>query len=229
MRNITAGFWLAAVCTLLAHAADRFWDTKPAAQWTVEEIRRLTTDSPWAKKVRSEAPSGGTQHAPVAAVRSVSTDEAIRTHTTPRVGGTILPTPEKSGTGGLAFYGEAVVRWESAEPIALANKLPFPDEFAGHYALSISGLPQQLVTAMISGGLNGFVGTNLTVQGRTPVIADFVLLTTDKRFLVFAIPKNAAEVRASDKTATFTMTCKGFTLKARFEPKEMTFRGRLAL
>src|SRR5258708_4629483 len=35
-------------------AATRFWDTKPASQWTPEELADLIGNSPWAKQVNAQ-------------------------------------------------------------------------------------------------------------------------------------------------------------------------------
>ncbi len=40
--------------SLGAMAAAHFWDSKPASQWTPEEIAELVANSPWAKQVSAQ-------------------------------------------------------------------------------------------------------------------------------------------------------------------------------
>lgn len=42
-----------------------FWEAKPPADWTVEELRQLLTDSPWAQPAEPSRPSPGTPLVPV--------------------------------------------------------------------------------------------------------------------------------------------------------------------
>src|SRR5215469_8925064 len=39
---------------LRAIAATRFWDSKPASQWSADEIAEMVGNSPWAKQVTAQ-------------------------------------------------------------------------------------------------------------------------------------------------------------------------------
>ena len=47
--------------------------------------------------------------------------------------------------------------------------------------------------------------------------------------LIFGFPKGALPLTAADKDVQFTMKLGPLTVKAKFEPKEMMFKGELAV
>jgi hypothetical protein len=124
---------------LYASGSD-FWDKKPPAEWSSDEIDRLITHSPWAKQVNAEvsASEGGGG----------------------RSGGMRLPGgigfPGGGGMGGGRMGGgragrgdrtgsapqyKGTVRWESAKPVLEALKTPLPESLADRYVISVSGFP----------------------------------------------------------------------------------------
>lgn len=44
---------------LLALSAKPFWETKPPAEWTDQQVRELISDSPWAQPAQSPLEAGG--------------------------------------------------------------------------------------------------------------------------------------------------------------------------
>jgi hypothetical protein len=50
IRKLVGVLGVAALSCAVLGAAD-FWETKPFAMWSDQELRQVTTDSPWAKKI----------------------------------------------------------------------------------------------------------------------------------------------------------------------------------
>ena len=62
----------------------------------------------------------------------------------PGIGGLSIPglgRKRGNGGGGAPSPYEGTVRWESARPILEAMKAPLPEAFAGHYVISVNGIP----------------------------------------------------------------------------------------
>src|SRR5579884_2333786 len=110
-------------------AAGEFWNDKEPAQWSADEIRRLLTDSPWA--------------------RPASAQSSVRK-------GDVMGFPGYGGTGRRGRHGgsgasvgqgvgfpsfSGVVRWQSAKPILEAVKKPLPASFHGHYVIVVANIP----------------------------------------------------------------------------------------
>jgi hypothetical protein len=69
----------------------------------------------------------------------------------------------------------------------------------------------------------------LTAKGRDPQSADVVLMTSDKQTIIFGFPKEAFPLAATDKDVEFAMKTGVMTIKAKFEPKEMVYKGALTI
>jgi hypothetical protein len=67
----------------------------------------------------------------------------------------------------------------------------------------------------------------LAAKGKDPQHADLVMQTSDKLTLIFAFPKDVLPLAASDKDVEFTMHAGPMTIKAKFEPKDMMYKGAL--
>ena len=114
-----------------------FWNAKELADYTDEEKESITTNSPWARTVRSDKPD-------LNGVNSAQGDGW-------------LPPPceifvywchvagREPGKGDakplLAFYGQVTVRWESAKPILQITGTHLPEEFRNYYVVAVTGLP----------------------------------------------------------------------------------------
>jgi len=218
--------------TALSFAKQEFWDLREPSDWTAAEVQIIATNSPWAKKTKAEVPPdsvkpmsdfdhGYSREAQAARSRGISNSGTAT--------GMSIPTPQAPKVGGVAFYGETLIRWESAPPIAAVMKIALPQD---KYSISVTGLPASLVQSLLSAGFTAFAGTNLKFKGQPPLALDSFFLSQDKRMLVFAFsPANqpAPQPPAADGNAIFTMNCRGLLMKTTFDLKTMTWRGKLAL
>ena len=286
-----AGFSL--LTTPLAFAASDFWNKKPFAEWSEQEIEQLKTKSPWAKKIRGEMAGGGGR------AGGGGGDEAggggrgggrggngglagggIASADSNGIGGGGGGRGGRGGGGGgggeFAAQGpEVVVRWESAGPLSDIKKEKMPKEIDGHYAISVTGLPQQMLMMAMMGGGRGRGGrggrdgagrdgggregagregapppeappedpaarqkamvarllqsVSLSAKGHDPQAAVMVLQTADRQSLIFGFPKKDLPIEAKDKDLVFTMKLGMMTIKAKFEPKDMSYKGALSL
>ena len=71
--------------------------------------------------------------------------------------------------------------------------------------------------------------TTLQVKGKDPVKAALFVRSENGQIMFFGFPKEALPVAAGDKDLMFTTRMGPMTLKAKFQPKEMMFKGQLAL
>jgi hypothetical protein len=298
----------------LAHAASDFWNKKPAAEWTDAEKEQLRNKSPWAKKVTSELTMGGG--------RRGGGGEGGGGGRGGRGGngglaGNGIAGAESNGIGGGGGGGgrggrggggdmgapgdfapsgpQVVVRWESAAPFGDASGDKLPKALEGHYAISVTGVPQQILMMALGGGRGGRGGrggdgrggdgrggdsrggagregsvgpapapaaagapdgaqgpeasapaedpaarqkamvarllqsVSLTAKGRDPQGAELVLQTADKQTLIFGFAQKDLPLDVKDKDVLFTMKLGPLTVKAKFEPKEMMYKGSLSL
>ena len=163
----------------------------------------------------------------------------------------------RGGRGGAAPLGgtggpqapEVIIRWESALPLLAATKSRLPPELENRYTIGVTGLPPQMILLGLTppGGrghmplpqdpaarqkaeINAILSeTSLTAKGHDPVIADVMLRTTDAQTFLFGFPKQDLPVTLSDKEVLFAMKLGILTIKAKFDPREMTFDGQLAV
>jgi hypothetical protein len=165
---LLAGAGVASWLPLGAATVD-FWNKKPPADWSTEEIDRLITKSPWAKPVKAQyAPGdepsrddggypGGTNtgggypgggnpgggYPGSGGGYPGGTGRSRGGIGIPGIGGIGIPGLGGKGRrgGGAVSPYEGTVRWESARPILEAMKSPLPEEFNGRYVISVSGIP----------------------------------------------------------------------------------------
>ena len=127
----------------------------------------------------------------------------------------------------------AVVRWESAAPIRDANKNKLPRDTSGSYVISVSGLAimSDLVGALGASGLENMKkGTSLQRTGKASIAPSSITMSFDEAdVLLFYFPNDASPISADDKQVIFQTKSQLFGLKAKFVPKEMLYRGKLAL
>jgi hypothetical protein len=109
------------------------------------------------------------------------------------------------------------VVWASAKPLLDALKSHFPPDFANHYVISISDLPQSVKGIM----------ADLQVKGKASVGAGGVEST--RAATLFAFSKELLPLSVGDKEVIFRLETDQFSIRARFDLKDMLYHGTLAV
>jgi hypothetical protein len=133
----------------------------------------------------------------------------------------------------------ALVRWESALPVAAAEKKTASPEAAQAYIISVSGLPsrQQNNAAeeeddraeRMSGVIKRY--TSLERKGKDPISPDHADFTedVDGGTWRFSFPRAGNAITVEDKDVTFMTKVGRTSLKAKFSLKDMLYKDQLAL
>jgi hypothetical protein len=200
------------------YANQDFWNKKDPDQWSSDEIRKLLTRSPWAKEVTAE--------------KVTKKAKPLRD---PKVGkaGTRLPGPvgipgESTEQTVTTYTG--TVAWESAAPVRAALKTPLPEEFAEMYVVSVGGLP--LVKARASRAALDRLRqvTTLEMKGRDPLEpAVTQQISENGSVFFFGFARKALELSKTEKDVTFVTHLNKLRFAAKFNPREMIYRGELAV
>jgi hypothetical protein len=204
-----------AACACAAKPPE-FWNTEDPGNWSSAEIQQLLNASPWAKPVNLHLPGSGPNPG--------TTRPAGRSGRYSRNSGPITaPDP------GLSPNFQGTVRWASAKPIQLALKLELPPEFAHHYVISVSGVP------VISGSSSDESYdalkqvTSLQAKGKDPIQPGIIQPDSkDTSTLLFGFLQQLVDV-SDAKLLSFSTAMGPLQVKARFNPKEMQYRGELAV
>ena len=123
---------------------------------------------------------------------------------------------------------EGVVVWESAQPILDARKKPLPKQFKDHYTLSVSGVPWLREVDKLFDQLRQF--TTLQPNDQPPVQPGAVLKAAGfPPAVLLGFSKDVLELSANEKSIHFVTEVGDIVLKAKFDIKEMRYRGHLAL
>jgi len=194
-------------------AGTPFWNAKDPSTWTDEEIVMLTSKSPW---VREAVPN-------------------IRSPDDP-TGGSVLGESGGKGMGQRRAPLTVYVRWESAQPILDALKATLPAEFEGHYVVSVTNLPLANVRRTGRGEVTTAddtldriqSGTTLQAKGRDPVEAG-IARRTHIGSILFGFLKDQLRLTPDDREIVFALNTQELSLKTKFDTKEMTYHGKLAV
>ena len=218
----------------LAFGASDFWNKKDPATWSGGDIRTLTTESPWAKAVAvaSRAQAGETFPGSSPAGSGLPGDPAIgspgQQANNPRMN--IPIGGADANTRGVEGRRPSVVtvRWESAEPIRDALKNSIPSVFDQHYVISVSGfqIPGAERAAMLE---QLKASASLQARGKDRVQPGVAQYSKDGSIILFAFLKELFPLTAADKDVQFTINTGDLSLRAKFDPKEMTYHGQLAI
>lgn len=202
-------------------AAGDYWSKKPASQWTPEDVERLLRDSPWAKAVNADFDTGAEGG--------------------PSIGrGGVVGPP----AGPLRRRESVRVVWESAQPVRDTKRLVIPRGFEDRYVLSAGEIPvgvmdrrnrpdnpnetaedkrRRMVDALASSAM-------LEARGKPPVQPGLVdLAPRTPATWLFGFSRELLEIGRDDREVVFTLKTAFVTLRARFEPKDMIYRGALAV
>lgn len=239
-RNVLlAGGLLSAASS--AFGTSGFWNKKQPSEWSAEEIEKLKTNSPWAKRTPLNLKT--TQ-----ASKNLSMDSGGSKGTFGGMRGADsngLSNGGGRGGGGAERKGtsEVTVRWESAKPMLGATKRILPPIFENSYAISVTGLPRAVLIVGLAGAGAAsdpadrqkasiqrlLAGTTLTAKGYDPRVAAFVVQSNDLASLIFGFEKGASPFSLDDREIVFRMELDIASIQARFEPKEMIFNGYPAI
>ena len=234
MRCTLAG----AVAVLLASAAltaADFWEEKDFTTWSPQQIDKMLTDSPWAKKAtivagepsRGRRSGGGFQSGGAG------------------VGGG-GGAARDSDAGGSEFQGvrriPVTVAWISALPVRQAiarlragvdapvlpddKRLPEDEAF---YVVAVAGMPTRVAQA---GALNEVLErTALKTKRKEPIKPADIRIVPESQQTVrveFVFPKSNA-IALDDKEVEFVTKMGDADIARKFTLADMTVRGRLAL
>jgi hypothetical protein len=194
-------------------AAGPFWDTRPASQWTAAEISGLATRSPWAKEVAAQ------YRASLEGMAPPPQSEPMQGRGEAKVGECgLVPC-------GAIMPGRVVVVWESAQPMREALHPLIPNQFNGRYVISVRGLEQEISLERLE------QGAELSAKGKSPIQTG-VVAQRNATYL-FGFSRELMPLDASDKDVRFSIktgpNLSATLVQATFNPKEMIYRGALAL
>jgi len=120
-----------------------------------------------------------------------------------------------------------VVRWESARPILDATGIPLSTDFRGHYVIGVTGL--QVPPAQRPGMLQILQGAAFLEKGKERVQPGVAEYSRDGATIFFGFSRELFPLTAADKEVQFEINTGDLRIRAKFELKEMTYRGQLAL
>lgn len=231
----TVGVWLLAGAAL---AAADFWEEKDFTSWSDREVRRMLTDSPWAKRVNIVM--GGLRG-----------EESSGYHVGPDpfgFGGTgVRSLPGEADTQQFAGIRRATVTvlWINALPVRQAvvravvgRDAPIPPDGRDYlaevdpfYTVAVVGLPPPF--ALLSRTLDAVrAETMLRRRDGPPVVPDQVILERDDDQSIralFRFPRTPA-ITLEERDVEFVTKLGPVTdIKKKFRLRDMRFGGRLAL
>jgi hypothetical protein len=201
----------AAACAFGAKPSD-FWNKEDPAHWTSAEIQRLLTDSPWAKGIDVHLPGEGP-----------GADPERSSGRRGRGSSGSVPNPE------LKPKFPGTVRWASAKPILMALKMELPHELAGHYVISVSGVPVISGTSADDSFEDLKQVTSLQIKGKEAIQPGIIQANPeDTSTVLFGFLPSMVEV-SGEKAASFSTKLGPLDVRAKFNLKEMHYRGELSL
>jgi hypothetical protein len=237
--------WRQSICLTVAAvsltAADPAWKSKPAAQWTEEDVRQILTRSPWAKEVSAvvtrrlteeQLREGGQMGQPT----GVGNEGVDPKGSGPKVSPNIF-----TGAGGDDRSARSLprpiilkVRWESALPIRLAEfKLPAaaPTVDGEGYRIAVYGIP--------GGGFKGdpkelgkplknFAALKRDGKKDVRPVSAEAFPWEDGMAVVYVFPFSA-EISPKDGHIRFEAQIGRIVVGHTFELSEMEFMGKLEL
>jgi hypothetical protein len=227
-----------------AFGASPFWNKKNKNEWSSDEIRSLTTKSPWAKEARIEYRKGlqpnfdGTPCGLAMPANEVANGTPVNQQAGVRMNVPLSGSgADASSASGARRGGDptipieataATVRWESAQPILDALKTSVPEDFEGRYVISVTGLPLQADPRAVPAAILKN-SSYLQAKGKEPAQPGVVRYTKDGSRILFGFAKDFLPLTAADKDVQFSVNSGDIQIRARFDPKEMTYHGQLAI
>jgi hypothetical protein len=239
----TAFFWLAGLLVAGVALGEDFWVKKEYTQWTEEEVRKVMTNSPWAKDVTVSAPPG-TVGGGVRGPQNSGIDVEGS-------GGGGRGRGGRGGRGGDADGGgggggEALLTlnmsWRSALPLRKAivksrigGSTEVPAEAQQllvkeqeEYVIVVSGVPARVARQIQDPArLNR---STLKAGKRAPVTPKAVDFQTRTQTVdvFFIFPKTEA-ITLEDKEVELDLKLGAMEAKRKFNLKDMVYNGKLEL
>ena len=216
--------WLAA-CAVLAGAD--FWEEKELTDWSDGDVRRMMSNSPWAKRITVVFP-----RAPRAAI-----DDSVRGAQRGRGGG--------GGFGGGDAFGAGpqsrlIVQWRSALPMrqALVRGRIGEGGAIDSAGRQLVALSPDAYFIVVSGLPRGFARNpaaleawgRLERRGKPPIrsLQAGPQPEGDGLALMYLFPRDDA-ITLEDEEVEFVTDIAGTTIERRFELEDMMVHGRLEL
>jgi hypothetical protein len=193
--------------------ASEFWNKRDPSTWTSDEVLLLATRSPWAKSARLLP----TPHRDRSSIQPGPAEAS---------GGLGRSGGRGSGPEPVIPVTEVTVVWESARPLVDAIKYKFPADFENHYVIGVNDLPSPRGAKRVNS--EGMMAT-LEARGQEPVGAGAVQPLQGGSAILFGFSRELLPLSVSDREVTFLLKSQEFSVKAKFDPKEMVYRGMLAL
>jgi hypothetical protein len=213
MTTMTRRHWvggLSIFATAKLFGASEFWNKRDASTWSSDEVLQLATRSPWAKTSRVLPKPGR--------------DRGSLQPTGPDIGAGGRSGNQKLGEIPVLPVAEVTVVWESAQPLLDALKSSFPSDFANHYVIGVNDLPKEELGRKVN--LESMTA-NLQVPGKDS--ADAGAIQQTREVVLFAFSKELLPLTPSDREVVFMLDTNQYSIRTRFDLKEMMYRGKLAV
>lgn len=226
---------LAFFAVALIAAADPSWRAKPIEQWTASDAKQVLTNSPWAKvtTVKAYIPKNEDQ---LRQAGRMGGGQGIGLQgLDPK--GFLLGSSTKRNNVHTGSVNTLQVRWESAEPVRLAElKIPnesAPDAWKGdYYAIAVYGVP--IAPDDLSNESNNWNLKKLATLKRDgkkdvkPIKIDVSAQSDKLSIVVYFFPRSAA-ITTDDEHVEFDARIGRLMLNQKFDTKEMLLGDKLQL
>jgi hypothetical protein len=213
-----------------------FWEKREYMQWTDSEVKKLLTDSPWAKDVSVTAPMAALGRG----------QRAVETNTDAESTGGGGRRGRGGGGGGGAAPSEAIVTinvsFRSALPMRKAlvrsrlgagatvppDALELLNKDQGEYVIVVSGVPAAMARAIQDPAL--LEKSTIRAGKKSPVVAAALNVQprTQTVDVVYIFPKSPA-ITADDKDVEVMLKVGPIEAKRKFNLKDMVYNGKLEL
>jgi len=207
------GTGLGLLATAELFGANQFWNKKEPSAWTTDEVLKLATKSPWAIVARV-LPNPGRDRG--------SFDSTAPDLSSGNAGG--RSGNNRLGDVAVIPVDEVTVVWESAQPLIDALKTTFPRDFANHYVIGVNELPRLEGNRKVN--LESMTA-HLQIRGKSSIDSGGVL--PSRNVTMFRFSKDLLPLSVTDKEADFVLETNEYSITARFDLKEMVYRGKLAV
>jgi hypothetical protein len=245
LAAMLAGTGLFLITPTFVFGASDFWNKKSKNEWSSDEIHILTTRSPWAKDVRIEyrkqlqpnfdgtpggltMPDNSTNNGlPPGLNQGARVNVPLGSNGADT--GSAVDNPRRGVNRNVPLEAmAATIRWESAQPVLDALGRALGEEFQGRYVISVKGLPLRTDPRAVAEAILKS-SASLLAKGKEPAQAGVVLYSKDGATVLFGFAKEFLPLTSTDKDVQFVLNTGDIELRARFDPKEMMYKGQLAI